>query len=249
MLPAPYIPINDIERRMEMEIETSGLWAEGQEGIFDIEAFLTSHLKADLDQDAILESQILGEVTFKSGHVPRVAINADLTVQAEHHEATWERGRWRMTLAHECAHIILHGPLFISTDQATLWEDNSSYTHRCYKTDVIGLEISSLSSTASSILSWDSKQLLNESAQTKRMEFQANMAAAALLMPRQNFIAYVQTLFENFQSTHPASSPEACLKLAVAKSAHHFCVSQQATRIRFKTLGLSQTFFGNRLIE
>jgi IrrE N-terminal-like domain len=81
----------------------------------DLEAFVENHLKVDLDQYADLPDDVLGLTEFSDGGSPRMKINSTLTEAAdENPSAAGKRGRWRATIAHEAAHVILHRYLFDS---------------------------------------------------------------------------------------------------------------------------------------
>src|SRR5579859_7652012 len=77
--------------------------------VLDLEAFLESGLGVDLDQHASLDLDVLGLTTFVRGHKPLVQINRDLTGAFDAFDSSaTDRARWRSTLAHESAHVIIH---------------------------------------------------------------------------------------------------------------------------------------------
>lgn len=243
MLPVPFLKDFEIEQRVDKELSCSGLWPAESRTLFDVEAFLRDHLKADLDQDAMLPKDVMGRVIFTPGRRTRVEINADLTAQAEGGEELWKIGRWRMTVAHEAGHIILHGPLYLperSEVQTLLWEDTEPRIHTCYKKDAGITGADGKSQEFARNFGWDSGRLVNESKQTRSMEIQANIAAAALLMPREPFCAAAKVLFGNERDNFPSSSADLRKQKTVARLASQFQVSNQAALIRCQQLQLTE---------
>jgi Zn-dependent peptidase ImmA (M78 family) len=251
MLPIPFISDEKIELRMEAEVRSSGLWSTDSDAVFEVEDFLEKHLKAILDVDATLADEVMGEVTFRSGKRPCVKINADLSYDAEHSNKLGSLGRWRMTVVHEGAHIILHEPYFVSTaGQTSLWDDDEPQVHRCYKHNLEAMGVRDLASPDNSIcnLSWNSGRLLNESEQTARMEIQANRAAAALLMPRFAFLPAAIEAFDAVNQRLNNLSDSARQQAVVAQLAQRFVVSQQAARIRCHQLGVLERAGQSKLL-
>lgn len=234
MRPVPWLDNETIESQMEYHLGCSKLWPQETRSVFDIEAFLIKYLRADFDITAPLASDVLGRVTFISGRKPQVEINADLTLQAENEDELWKVGRWRMTVAHESAHIILHGPLYVSADQTQLFLTDEPKVHTCYKHELP--EFNADSQNFVNEYGWDSKRLINESSQKKRMEVQANIAAAALLMPRSVFVPLAHQLFE--QARENLAVPDQRCDWVIARLANRFNVSRRAARIRCNDLNL-----------
>ena len=231
MLPVPFLHNDQVEERMEGQLKSSGLWPDDPEEFLDIEKFLTNHLKAGIDLDSSLPSDVLGEVIFRPGKKTCVIINQDLTWDAENSGQTWKRGRWRMTVAHESAHIILHGPLFLlNAGQGSLWEDVEPRVHRCYKRDSLHLDVQQNELSSSG--------LFNSTKQTDRMEIQANVGASALLMPRSVFHTAACSYLESLERRNVSLSGSQKCEIIVGQLAGKFQVSQQAARIRCKTLGI-----------
>lgn len=79
-----------------------------------LERFLENHLRVRLDQHADLPADVLGVTHFCQGAPPRIEINRDLTGLAidEEDPLPGDLGRWRATLAHEAAHVLLHRILY-----------------------------------------------------------------------------------------------------------------------------------------
>jgi Zn-dependent peptidase ImmA (M78 family) len=161
---------------------------------------------------------------FAAGQKPLVQINRDLTATAldDDDRPDWLLGRWRATLAHEAAHVLLHACLFVTNpNQGTLFPDDEEEEpdthklHRCLKRNVL---------FRGSPSDW--------------REIQANMGMAALLMPKKLFTAAFAEIIEGagFNSNIARESVEG---EAVAKAlAGRFQVSRQAAAIRLETLQL-----------
>lgn len=239
----PFLTNEEIEQQVTEELDGSGYWPENADTPFNIESFLTEHLKAHLDQDALLPSDVMGEVKFQRGKKPFVRINRDLTYRAESNEKNWIIGRWRMTVAHESVHIILHRVLFLlAEDQGSLWEDNEPRIHRCYKRNLIAMGVHSPKDLSAEEFAaefgWNSGRLLNSSKQTKSLEYQANRGAAALLMPRALFVDEATKLFDHVNAKFPMNSPQVRQQCVIDSLAEQFSVSRQASQIRCSQLQL-----------
>ena len=96
----------------EGELRKAGLLPDAANPVVDVERFLENHLHAWLDLNACLPASVLGQTEFERGGTPRVSVNGDLTSSMEELESPGLLGRWRATLAHEAAHILLHRHLF-----------------------------------------------------------------------------------------------------------------------------------------
>jgi hypothetical protein len=204
---------DEIEQMMEDELRRSGLMPTRTNGVVELEALIEDHLKATLDQFAELAPDVLGLTEFVPRKPPAVRINKDLTGSGM--DADWcppgVHGRWRATLAHEAAHVVLHRllfefdesqtPLFVADDRA-----DSPQLLRCLKRDV-----------AHRVRPSDWK------------EVQANKGMAALLMPKGAFARAAR-------AANVGSSPTS-INIATRALAAHFGVSRQATTIRLRTLG------------
>jgi Zn-dependent peptidase ImmA (M78 family) len=129
-------------------------------------------------------------------------------------------GRWRATLAHESAHILLHRMLFElnGNGQSKTSADTSSGGHdavmQCLKRDVGPGGRSS---------DW--------------REVQANRGMAALLMPQRIFSKVAQAKIDETNLTELTPGSQSSRILA-QQLAHHFSVSKQAASIRLETLSL-----------
>ena len=219
----------EIEGMMESELAKANLLPTLEAPVVEIEKFIEGHLEAQLDQYAELEPTILGVTEFRPGERPLVQINKDLTDSAldDPHSPDFLLGRWRATLAHEGAHIILHRCLFqLNPQQGCLFADPegpeeqpTNRLQRCLKRDV---------TFGGSGSDW--------------REVQANMGMAALLMPKPVFLAAFRRALDQAgwsQRRIERNSLEA--QNLVAKLATVFQVSRQAAAIRFETLALLAT--------
>jgi hypothetical protein len=188
----------------------------------DVERFLERHLRVTLDQHADLPPDILGVTYFLPGRPPRVEINRDLTGSAidEDDPLPGTLGRWRATLAHEAAHVLLHRMLFELDDaQRGLFGHDHVPPHperqlmRCLKRHI--------SYRGSG--DW--------------REVQANSGMAALLMPRPTFVVAARAAITSIQpGGQPITTGSPAHTALVRDLARRFGVSRQATAIRLETL-------------
>jgi hypothetical protein len=208
----------EIDALFEAELRRASLFPVNATSAVDIERFIERHLQAGLDQHAELPDDVLGLTEFVTGKQPRIAINKNLTRLAldEDMSPPGTLGRWRATLAHEAAHVILHRSLFdFEANNLALFAEAAtapaSKLQRCLKREV----------TFRPTSDW--------------REVQANQGMAALLMPRSLFAAAARTEIEKVSpgaGTVPAGREDA---IAAALAAT-FEVSKQAARIRLTTL-------------
>jgi len=217
----PYFTDDEINRMMEDELGKAKLYPSVTEPVVDIERFLEQHLAVVLDQHAELESTVLGVTEFRPGQAPHVKINRDLTGVADEDDDVGNVGRWRATMAHEAAHVVMHRLLFeFATDQGILFGDASARQEsqrmmRCLKRDygVVGGA------------DW--------------REIQANKGMAALLMPRPVFVELAAEPLAEL-GLEPAQidrhDPRARdLAYALARRVQ---ASRQAALIRLETVGI-----------
>ena len=129
-------------------------------------------------------------------------------------------GRWRATLAHEAAHVVLHRFLYeFAASNLSLFGGAADAPAtpnkllRCLKRDASYRVVSD----------W--------------REVQANKGMAALLMPRQLFIDVARAeIATHYPSTGTISAGDG--GEVVATLAGKFAVSKQAARIRLDSLGV-----------
>ena len=216
---------DEIEQIMEAELCKSGRFPDPADPSLDIESFLEFHLGVKLDLYAVLEADVLGETRFIKRSRPLILINRDLTSEAGGMRASGGRlGRWRATMAHEAAHVILHQRLFeMPVEQELLFpvDDSSSNPSllRCLRRNVSFGPVRS---------DW--------------REVQANRGMASLLMPKKLVSGLVRTIVgassaEDLIGKTPEAGSVALTKLV--KELGSLCkVSKEAARIRLETLSL-----------
>ena len=185
----------------------------------DIEDLLEQGLGVVLDQYADLARDLLGVTQFSAVRTV-VQINKDLTGAADADNAPpVDRARWRSTLAHEAAHVILHKSLFeVNENQESLFDLGSAddgSTYHCLKR-AVGVGVRS----------------------SDPREYQANLGMAALLMPREPFLETARrlaaTMSGNGRRLGPSTVAANRLSLQLARQ---FAVSRQAAEIRLDGLG------------
>ncbi len=221
-----WIEPDEIEARTEAELVKAGLMPTVDVPAVNVEAFVEQHLGVQFDQYASLPPDVLGQTDFRVGAPPLVMVNADLTGAAldDDDSPLGLKGRWRATVAHEACHVLFHRCLFnLSSQQGSLFGEDTDpieqpqRLQRCLKRDVVYGHMGA---------DW--------------REVQANMGMAALLMPRELFIAACRKELLRlgkdrvFANTSQADAIAAYLAKA-------FQVSRQAAIIRLKTLEMLAT--------
>lgn len=209
-----YFADDEIEQVMEDELRRAQLQPTLSDSVVDLDRLIERHLKADFDQYAELPADVLGQTDFRHVRKPAVQINKDLTGSA--FDSEWcppgIEGRWRATVAHEAAHIILHRMLFeVDDNQGSLFPTEghaapAQQLHRCLKRDVT-----------------------HRAATSDWKEIQANKGMAALLMPKSVFTRAARR-------SGAGSATDSSLRDVVHSLATQFAVSRQAATIRLKTL-------------
>ncbi len=199
--------IAEIEALAASTLADAGLWPALGSCEIDIESLVETHLGAAVDYSADLEPTILGYTSFETP--PRVVVNRVLTIAASREGASLAAiGRWRATIAHEAAHILLHGALYAQGNE----RPGRPLLHpiRCSRTAVA----------------------LGRAAPDWR-EVQANMGMAALLMPAAIFDREVSLLIEAMGPLIPPIDARlADAQRIVTHSSAAFRVSRQAASIR-----------------
>jgi hypothetical protein len=218
----------EIEQIMSDELARAKLTPTPTSPVTDLERFIESHLKADLDQFAYLPVGVLGLTQFVAGKRPAVSISAELTNAADEGPAGLT-GRWRATLAHEAAHVVLHRYLFDPVlAQPDLFgatvphETPSGGLMRCLKRDISPV------------------RGLGPRRRADWREVQANRGMAALLMPRMTFRRLASQRITAEALTNLTSGSPTAAHLA-NQMADSFSVSKQAATIRLETLGIITT--------
>lgn len=219
----------EIEEIMTDELQRCGMFPTTSAPAVDLEAFLELHLRVKLDLYAELGPKLLGVTKLVTGRQPIVKINGGLTAQA--HGAAAQGGilgRWRATLAHEAAHVILHrrlvdvpqaqGSLFAQGDES----EAGTTMMECLERDIL---------LARGIGDW--------------REVQANQGMASLLMPRGPFSSLTRDIV-GAQSAGDllAYIPEADTRAfsdLVRELSVRCLASREAVSIRLHTLGLARS--------
>lgn len=155
-------------------------------------------------------------------------INRDLTGAALDQEdgPPGLLGRWRATLAHEAAHVVLHRFFF---------EPPAAQGSFFYRDETVEQEHQPNLVCMKRDLSFSHNQ-------SDWREVQANMGMAALLMPRKAFCQIVADILDHgpLKTSILKVPAQGSLEVSVlaAKLAEKLDVSRQAATIRLKTLGL-----------
>lgn len=171
----------EIEMIAEDELRKAGLLKFDPATGIDIDRFAESHLKAAIDFSD-LPKGVLGCYQFFRSGPPKITISAALAGLTD----SISKLRVRTTLAHECGHALLHGPIFAMNTAPDTQND---------------LFPKSPASTTS-----ESRILCRDVAEPSRQperkgdwwEVQANKAMAALLMPKTIFRDQAQKFVEQF---------------------------------------------------
>ena len=218
-----YAP-SEIDTIMVSELVSAKLMpsSDDEDLAIDVEPFAQAHLMVRLDQYAKLDTHVLGITEFRRGERPKISVNRDLTGSAlDDEDATPGMiGRWRATVAHEAAHVLLHGHLFeVDSMQRGLFGGESlparNQLFRCLKRDVGYRREHS---------DW--------------REVQANMGMAALLMPKPLFVdATLQALASVGINDNSIEAGSAEHRHLVDQLAARFSVSKQAVSIRLTIFG------------
>ncbi len=198
---------DEIEQLAAATLRAAGRYPAPAAGPIPIDEVLESHLGASVDYGGDLAASVLGYTEFRTP--PRVVISRSLTDLATAAGAPLGiRGRWRATLAHETAHVVLHASLFSE-------RSSGRDAVRCER-DAIEVD--------GRAADW--------------VEVQANMGMAALLMPRAAFVAEARRLLEAEGPAFPPLSPSSARAAALAaRLAETFEASLQASTIRLRTFG------------
>lgn len=222
----------DIDDWMEVELHKANLYPSAENPQVDIETFV-SGLDVDLDQHCPLPESVLGMTKFEAGKRTKVLINSTLTQIAVDDPAAvrWLRSKWRMTMAHEASHVLLHKSLFpTNAGQQSLFgfedEDSGSESNRQFHC----LE----------------RNLVQGGPDWR--EVQANKGMAALLMPKTLFLSLCSSEWERiFCDDRPIirESPE--VSVLTRTLSQLLDVSIQSVQIRLEELKVYAIPGQNRL--
>lgn len=211
---------DEIAQIFNSELHKSGLQPDVASPVVDVERFVEVHLRAQLDLNASLPEDVLGQTEFGQDGASKVYVNGDLTGSMEELESPGSLGRWRATLAHEAAHIVLHGHLFyLDSRQGELFGSrrDAPKLMRCLKRAV---------SFSRRNYDW--------------REVQANMGMATLLMPGRLFTEVaMQERKALGLPNEPVRADSAGAGALTARLASIFQVSRVAASIRLATTGVA----------
>lgn len=239
----PILKIVDLELIADAEI-ASFLKSKVQHSIeIDIEQFAEEHLRIRLDYGELSNNQtILGMMVFQDCHVPFYDSSRNII---KHHlvkggtalidksliDTPHSHRRARFTIAHECAHWILHRPSKHSQNKQISQNGDSNTNSKEY-----GI-----------ICRTSTPQQLSDSQKrtaSEWMEWQADNLASALLMPTLHVRSFICEYLDNENRKASALISDFGERMIIAKTirlirqmATVFNVSEQAAEIRLKRLG------------
>lgn len=225
----------EIEQMMAEQLRAARQRLTLTEPVPDLEAFVEGHLNVELDQFADLPDSVLGLTEFVVGKQPRMFINAALSAASdEYPPRPGARGRWRATIAHEAAHVILHRYLFdpamVSIRQGDLRDPdlaavaaNRQDAGKLHRMECLHRDVD------------DARTQLDRGARDWR-EIQANRGMAALLMPESIF-ARVATIHGGMKN-NPVDEAGPVGQNLIGQVAVSFDVSRQAAALRLRRFGM-----------
>ncbi|MCS7235635.1 MAG: ImmA/IrrE family metallo-endopeptidase, partial [Armatimonadota bacterium] len=215
---------DEIDRLAEAELRAAGCLPPADRPVVDLERFVEAYLSCDLDQYAPLPADVLGVTEFRPEAPPFIQLNAALTRSAfdQPNPPPGALGRWRATLAHEAAHVLLH---------RSLVEPDPSQTSLLDSTVLDGVPAGRLFRCL--------KREVAFGGGTDWRERQANRCMAALLMPRSLFVQAVARAKPAVGLLPSDPVPAERLEELARKLARLFAVSREAARIRLQELGLA----------
>jgi len=211
----------EIETLMEEELHKAYMMSSADLPVMGLDRFIEGHLKASLDPYVEMDARELGYTEFFEKEPPKISINKTLTGSALDEDETppGRLGRYRATLAHEAAHVILHRRLFdaLAGTMSLFGEEDARQrlgrVQKCFKRNVS--------------FGWIGD----------RREFQANQGMAALLMPRPVFLEVAHREIDRIMPGRE-NVPAGEERKVVEPLSRLFQVSKQAAKIRLETLGL-----------
>ena len=221
---------SDIEQLMGEQLRMAKQRLTIADPVPDLESFVENHLRVDLDQYADLEEDVLGLTEFYGGDSPRMKISASLTEAADAEPpAPGMRGRWRATIAHEAAHVVLHRYLFdpdmVSIRQGDVRDplETATQAGNLKRVTCLHRDIDA------------ARSIPNRGARDWK-EIQANRGMAALLMPQTIFLRVAALNGAVRGTTVPEGSEFA--SQVVTDLAKAFDVSKQAATFRLREFEL-----------
>lgn len=185
-----------------------------------VELFVEKYICAEFDNYAVLKTDtdnILGATYFKDSGIA-IKIDKSLTESVDSNEST---GRYNFTVSHEAFHAIYHKELF-AKDKNQL--EFSGFTKR-QKIECLGRDLGIFSEKTNTKTPW--------------WEVQANMGAAALLMPKTMFLEHFikERNAYGIADNYKLASQKDTLYSVVSYLSNTFSASMEAVRIRLSQLG------------
>ena len=200
----------EIERIATDAVRNAGLWPDPDIKAIDIETLVEVHLGATVDYGVQLHRKVLGYTIFEQP--THVVVSRTLTELALAPSASLGlRGRWRATLAHEAAHILLHAQLYARGESS--------------RAQTAVRDLAEETDARIDVRDWK--------------ELQANIGMAALLMPRQLFLSEARRILEGGDPVFPPFARESEIAKRLTDGlAEIFQASHQATGFRLVEFGL-----------
>ena len=221
---------SDIEQVMSEQLRKAKQRLTLANPVPDLESFVENYLGVDLDQYATLDKDVLGLTEFNGSQSPRMQISVTLTEAADAvPPSLGMRGRWRATIAHEAAHVVLHRYLF---DPAMVPIRQGDVR------DPIEMAVQSGELKRMQCLHRDIDVTRSVPTRVARdwREIQANRGMAALLMPESIFMR-VAAMNGAVKGNPVGGETDNGIKL-IADVATAFEVSKQAASFRLRGFGL-----------
>jgi hypothetical protein len=202
----------EIEQIAVDALRSAGLWPDSAIKAIDIETLVEVHLGATVDYGVQLDRKVLGYTIFEQP--THVVVSRALTELALAPTASAGlRGRWRATLAHEAAHILLHAHLYARGESS--------------RAQTAVRDLADEADPNVDVRDWK--------------EVQANMGMASLLMPRKLFLSEVRRILEVGDPAFPpfARESEIATRLTDELSVT-FQASREATGFRLAGFGFME---------
>jgi len=203
----PFLSLEAIEKEVEKLLPIENLSYVQPVDLENLCNSLNSKMGVDFvfDEDISISTsqQILGKISFEP-------LKIYITAQLE-----FNSPRWRYTLAHEIAHLVLH-----AKELSFFYQEGIDVDANLYSDNIISNKLS------------------------RRVEYQANLFASSLLMPHAPFIAATWKVFKIANVTkgrlyvdwQPCN--QSLFHEVTGRLGYYFNVSKEAVKIRLKALNL-----------
>jgi hypothetical protein len=165
----PWFAPGEIDQIVDDELDNAGHPLLGNGVATDVEKFIEAHLGIQPDLRDLPEG-VQGATKFSRTGKAEIWMDAKLFDRSVQHDGA--RHRTRSTLAHEAGHVILHSAVYIEDGIQDLFRPPLETGPVLCRTGSIGYGGSN----------------------TDKLEWQANQAMGALLMPRGRFTREIQAL-------------------------------------------------------